>query len=371
MVTEQFLDIRHGPTKTVLDRCKILIEEMGKEVILIDSCELVSLEGKIPFYGVQQGGRNKKTDEKEQMWKGAKIPYIRCGNSMPDIEIINWFLQKLRSMAPGWVLVIGGGGILGNLLGKMVPSISIGTVPSELGITCTKYQTLGRKLTQQDIDYLIQAGRTKEQVIEGIFTSSLKPQEEHITKGMLGIAESSFLIAVVGYRLADEITKDFLEMLEEVLQENMHVAFWGKFCKYEEKIRDYPNLKKKSSYFGVCDDILSRMEVSDLYLNPVRKGGGTSCVEAMFQGVPVVTVNYGDVSVNAGKEFCVENYREMQEKILRYCQDNEYYTVMSDKAKKRAEALLDTKTEFVRIMKEAEFREQGKKKKENALCRNN
>ena len=87
-------------------------------------------------------------------------------------------------------------------------------------------------------------------------------------------------------------------------------------------------------------------------------------MEAMFKGLPVVTIDYGDVSVNAGKEFCVKDYREMQDKILRYYEDKEYYKEMSKKAKVRTEILLDTETEFVRIMEEAERRERMGNKKE-------
>jgi predicted O-linked N-acetylglucosamine transferase (SPINDLY family) len=31
----------------------------------------------------------------------------------------------------------------------------------------------------------------------------------------------------------------------------------------------------------------------DIYINPTRRGGGTSAVEALSKGIPVITVNYG------------------------------------------------------------------------------
>lgn len=367
VVTEQFLDSAHGPTKTALDRCKTLIKEMGKEVILMNSKEMLNREGEIPFYGMRVGRhKEEKVLEEVQLWKGAEVPYYQCRSHMPDVDEIDHVLKGIRHLAPGWVVLIGGGGILGGLMGRMAPSIAVGTVPSELSITSARYQTLGRNLEERDLPVLEETEYKKEHVIESIFTSSLKTQTEYITRKELGngVPEQAFLMIVVGARLNHEMTDTFLGMLEEILQGDMYVGFLGEFDKYEERMAKFPNLRAHSSYFGFCDDILSRIELCDLYINPIRKGGGTSSVEAMFQGVPVVTVDYGDVSINAGKEFCVKNYKEMQEKIFQYYRDREYYKLMSEKAKNRSEILLDTEKEFVRIMEEAEKREKQRTEKE-------
>jgi hypothetical protein len=74
----------------------------------------------------------------------------------------------------------------------------------------------------------------------------------------------------------------------------------------------------------------------------------------MFKGVPVVSVNFGDVAVNAGEDFCVKDYAEMQDRIRRYYSDIEFYKAGSELAKKRAERLLDTDGEFVRILNEVD-----------------
>ena len=104
-------------------------------------------------------------------------------------------------------------------------------------------------------------------------------------------------------------------------------------------------------------------------MNPIRRGGGTSCVEAMSKGVPVVTVDYGDVSVNAGEEFCVKDYDKMQRRILQYYSDKEYYNAMSEKALKRAAVLLDTETEFLKVIQEMNEREQMCERQEKEICR--
>ena len=68
-------------------------------------------------------------------------------------------------------------------------------------------------------------------------------------------------------------------------------------------------------------------------------------------------MNYGDVAVNAGDEFCVSDYEEMKKQIMKYYTDKEYYSKMSTKAKERVKILLDTESEFERIIREVELRE--------------
>lgn len=358
VITEQFLSIQHGPTKTALDRCKILINKLGKKVLLLNTAELRSQVGYIPFcdaYAANYDSR--KLDEEIQHWKGVDVPYVQCEQNMPDFDTLEYLLTIIRKMAPGIVIIIGETSILGNLVNKMLPVLTIGTVPSKLTCNATKYQTLSRNLNTFDLELLQVFGHTEQNVIKSVFTSDLKQQEESITRKDIGVGEDKFLLVVVGGRLDTEVTEEFLICLEEVIKPDMCLVFIGKFDRYEKSIEKYDRLSSQSVYLGFCDDILSRMEVCDLYINPLRTGGGTSCVEAMFKGVPVVTVNYGDVAVNVGEDFCVRDYMEMQEKILKYHDDSEYYKVMSQKAEKRAELLLDTEGEFVRILEEMRKRE--------------
>lgn len=247
--------------------------------------------------------------------------------------------------------------MLSNLVSRILPVLTVGLCPSDLEFTTTQFQTLGRKITEQDDRLLHVLGRDRSHIIESVFTSSLKPQTEKITRGELRISERTFLMVVIGARLDFEVSEEFLEMLDQVIRDGMHIAFLGKFQNYDKVIAKYPQLRAHASYLGYCDDILSRLEVSDLYINPIRRGGGTSCVEALYKGVPVVTLEYGDVGTNAGKDFWVQDYADMGKKILQYCEDKEYYGRMSEKARKRAEILLDTDTEFVRIMNIFEQRE--------------
>lgn len=358
VITEQFISMAHGPTKTASDRCRVLMTEMKKDVILINTAEVLSLVGEIPFYNAVQGSYMQAgRSVREQPWKGVKIPYMQCENNMPDIRTLDLLLQQIKEVAPGYVITIGGNSILANLVNRMVPVLAVGLCPSALAMTVAKYQLLGRPLEDRDKAMLAEMGISENRIIESVFTSSLKPQTEHISREDLHISQKDFFIIVVGARLDDEVTPEFLDMLDGVMEDGMHLGFLGRFQNFELSMKNYPRLKRHTTNLGFTNDILSRFEVCDLYINPKRAGGGTSCVEAMYKGVPVVTLPYGDVAVNAGKEFCVDTYTDMQKKIIEYYTNPDYYKEMSEKAVQRTKLLLDSEGEFVRVMTEMDKRE--------------
>lgn len=79
VITEQFLATDNGPTKTALDRCKILMTALEKEVVLINTAEIVSSVGAIPFYGVMSANYvDKFLSSEAAVWKGVRIPFVQC-----------------------------------------------------------------------------------------------------------------------------------------------------------------------------------------------------------------------------------------------------------------------------------------------------
>ena len=68
----------------------------------------------------------------------------------------------------------------------------------------------------------------------------------------------------------------------------------------------------------------------------------------------MVTLPVGDVAVAAGETFEVEDYPAMQRQILRYAADHRLYVEMTQKARARAELLLDSKAGFGQALIEIE-----------------
>ena len=294
-------------------------------------------------------------------WKGTKIPYIQCENNMPNMAALRVLLQMVRKLKPKFCVLIGGNSILGNLVDAMIPVLTVGLAPSDFESTMTSCQTLSRKLEENDLKLLKQIGKDEKSVISSVFTSGLQSQSGTVSRNEIGLQENKFILVIVGNRLDSDIDEHFMNMLACALDDEMEAAFIGKsFASLEGYLIKIPRLKGKVHYLGATHNILAWLEVCDLYVNPKRKGGGTSAVEALFKGVPVITTAYGDVAANVGKKFYTESYDTMSELIRKYKKDQDFYKKMSALAKKRSEILLDTEGEFQRIIEEFENRTRGK-----------
>ena len=132
----------------------------------------------------------------------------------------------------------------------------------------------------------------------------------------------------------------------------MKILILGTFEKTKNVIQKYPDLEGSILDLGIVNDVRAYLEICNLYVNPIRTGGGTSCVEAMDKGIPIVTTAYGDVAVNAGDGFCTQDYSTMADLILKYKREQIFYQEKSKEAKKRAEELLDTPAAFQELFDE-------------------
>lgn len=358
VITEQFLGTQHGPTKTALDRCAIIKRGMGKEVLLINTAEFMPMNGRLSILGGKRGNYDETLCQKEyQTWQGVEIPYFQVENVMPEAEVEELLLHVIEQIKPMYVINIGGSSLFAGLADELVPVITVGTTQSGLATTLTTYQTVHGKLDEKWLHVLKNVGKNERHMIEGIFTFSLREQTETTTREKEGLPENQFLLAVVGGRLDEEVTEEFFHMLKSVVSKEIGIVFIGKFEHFGEMTAKYPEIKPYAYYLGFCQDILSKLEICDLYVNPTRKGGGTSVVEAMSKGKPAVSVDFGDVAGIIGEEFCCKNYEEMAEIIKRYAQDRAFYEERAQAAGKVADVYLDTASEFKRIMEEYDRRE--------------
>lgn len=91
----------------------------------------------------------------------------------------------------------------------------------------------------------------------------------------------------------------------------------------------------------ICGDVVGMIELSDLYVNPKRLGGGFSVIEAFHAGIPVVSIKYGDVATAAEEEFCVEDYNTMVNVINKYKSDKSFYIEMVNKGKERENYIIN------------------------------
>lgn len=358
VTTSQILSEQHAPTKTALDRCLVFMQALGKEVLLINTAEQGAEIGNILLFHKLRTNYNKDLSDKDSIsFQNVAIPFRQCSNAMPNIPEIMELVQLIRECKPEAVVNIGGGSLTTDLLSNIVPVLTISTVFSRLSITKSQYQAIGRYLTEEDVQILHGRGKSAEHIISGRFTFSLKKQTHSFSRSVLGIPENCFAIAVVGARLEREVTDDFLQMLLGTIDLGGFIVFVGEMD-YESRQKRFPQLRENSVYLSSQSDVLAIMEQMDIYANPRRNGGGSSVVEAMVHGVVPVTLAYGDVYVNTGDSFAVENYPSMLSELRRLMTDTNYYHTKSQLAKQTSTMLTDSSTAFCEIYSEFQAREQ-------------
>lgn len=357
----QYLNEMHGPTKTVLDRCEVIAEKMGATPVIINTAELGSRSGYIPYFQPLFGSYLEHMQNTQKVtYRGREFPYIQCSKIMPNPKEMAGILQMVLQLNPYCIIQIGGNSICADLCSNFYPLITVGTVPSSLMTSEGQFLLKGRPVTEADKEYIRKLGFSDNYLQYCMFTSSFNEQKTHFSRAQYGIPEDAFTAIIVGVRLDYEINDHFIEgVLIPIMEQGIVPVFVGIFDDYHKFTERYPLLQEKSVFVGSIKDILAMNELCDIYVNPNRNGGGTSVVEAMAKKLPPVSLDHGDVALGAGQEFCVSSFEEMVDRIIRLRDDAEYYAEMSEKAYERMKYVTNSKgifwEAFQRIEKLPEF----------------
>lgn len=352
--TCQILGMGHAPTKTLLDRCYILEKYLHKRVYIINTAEHLTGYQEIPYFSASSGNYIEAYSKAEYLeYKDRKFSFFQCPNEMPQIPVIREIVDVVKKEKPYFIVTIGGNSIVSDICSNIVPAITISTV-SERAQTRGQFQAVCKKISEEDRRWVSKHSFADDHMMESLFTFTFAGQTHRYTRKELGLPEERFIVLVVGYRLDEEICTCFMEVIERLADSGVCVAFMGNFKRYRDYADKNPAFNKNTVFLGIREDSLAVCECCDLYLNPKRMGGGTSAAEALFQGVPVVTLDFGDVGAGAGADFHVKDWEEMYCQVIKYIRNKEYYGIMSRKAKERAGYLTDSRAEFVRIIKKME-----------------
>lgn len=349
VMTSQVLGQNHAPTKTLLDRCLVLKKYLRKKVVIINTAMQISGKGVGPFYDLCEAGYLPELCSLDHIeFQGEVFEFHQCANDMPNLDTMVQLVEMIRERKPCYLLDIGESDICADICGMFVPEITVGTVFSAVAMSCGEYQLLDGKPGTGDLPVLECLGVDVEKIAAARFTFVFKPQEHHYTRQELGIWEHGFVLMIVGWRLDSEIADDFLAMLDRIAaqRENVQVVFMGRYESWQSIQTGYERLWKHTRYLGKQEDALAVFACGDLYVNPRRAGGGSSVAEALYQGLPAVTLPEGDVPAAAGEAFRVRDYEQMEREILRYMDDAGYYGRQSARARERAKELLDSRKSF-------------------------
>ena len=304
VMTQQILSQNHAPTRSTLERSYMLQKHMGMDVLIISTLENSSTHGIIPYYNpIRMNGIDSFNGLNNYPYKDENFKFYQ-----PDYDLnVPDGIQKLYSLIkmfnPYYIIYVGGESYVADIMNDFCPVLTISTVFSSIPETNSLFTMVGRKVSKEEHKFI------NSEIIEIPFSFEIYNRKRIHTRSEYKIPEDKFILAVVGSRLDADVTRDFIEYMSKI--NNIFIVFIGNFESWKKRTKESLWLSENSISLGFVDDVVGVLECTDLYVNPKRLGGGFSVIEAFHAGIPAVTINYGDVAVAAGNEFCVNDYDEM------------------------------------------------------------
>ena len=346
--TPQLLELNHAPTRRVLDRCKGLIN-LGYKVLLINTAEVLSLVNKRSFYSI--AAANYASFENEFIeYENIKIPLYQSPKNTPNIDEIIKIINIVKEFKPYFIFSYGNFTITSDIVNNLIPVCNV-PLGHHLPISEANFLISGKIIYKSDKKIIKKYKIDKKRIILDPFKFKLKKQEKFLTKKDLKIPKNKFILVIVGARLDSEIDNKFIKLLLKTVKFNTFIVFAGIFERYDELINKNRLLKQNSLFLGFQKDMFAVLDNCDLYINPIRSGGGASSAEAMSKGIPVVTFRYGDVYGVVGDKFSVKNNKSFVKIIKKYATNKKFYKKMSKLALKKAKIITNPSSTLPKIIK--------------------
>ena len=331
--TDTFLGYYHAPTRLICDICRTLIRDMGYEVFLFVNVEAPNWEWTEQFW-LFPSASNYRQDSmgrfsmryEDVVIQGYQLMWSR--NAMGEMQQL---VKALYEWSPLCVWNIGGTGYRHDSLRQLTTVLSMpcadGYSVSEAPVLVS-YMQSDSPYVKESVDY---AQQSKQKLLNINLAMEFKEEGKNYQKEDFGIPKDAFAISIVGNRLDAEVSEEFEQMLEEVAK-HIDRIYFVMIGKCEEKF--FKNIEKdRVKYLGWRTDLVDVIKMTDLFVNPPRKGGGGGGVRAISVGVPVVTLPYCDVANLVGEAFHCEDLSEMQKLIYQYETDAAFYKSQQEKVK--------------------------------------
>lgn len=331
--TGQFLGELHAPTKLLLERAYHLKKDFKKEVLIINSAEFMTEIGTIPFFEIYTPNKIESYSNVNQIsYKDIEIPFYQSAVDMPNEDEIRNILSIVQEYKPYIIINIGSGNLIGDLCSNLITTVSLPTTSNiaiseaQIHINRTKLsfynKTLCKNLNIKNESIIVSNPRV----------GTEKVSKVTYTKKDFNLPKDKFLISVVGNRLQQEVSEEFILMLLNTLKENTFIVFIGVFNNYVELSNKFVELKNNSLFINHQEHLYDVLKLFNLFVNPDRIGGGHGGLYSIMHSIPVVTFNRGDIHILTKKKFSVSSYQEMQNMIIKYIKDPIFYKKQSELA---------------------------------------
>lgn len=352
-ITNQFVSSMHGPTLTVLNYASAL-KQIGMHPIVICTTSVAKsahLVYPVPtpiFFGTVREEyfaantlfdldlnqtQPLPTGSAVKCW-GQQFDFMQT-TPMDDAAHLIDLVNFINQLNPRFIIGVGGLNPVLEFIAKARPVLNVPCVTS-LVLPIYAVPVLHRDLTDHDQQRIAALG-IRHPVLSSRLPFRLRQFDGVKTSR---VDDKVLKFVVVGYRLEDEIRGEFMQTLLTIKQHYPQASF---VMIGPTAIADYPEALEKCTLFtGRISNAIDLIADCHFMLNPKRQGGGTSAVEALSLGIPVLTPAFGDVYQYIGDPFVVETDADRLAFIGQYLNDPEFAAAYQDICLETAAQATDT-----------------------------
>lgn len=339
LITSQFLNEDHAPTRRILDYTYTIHTKLGKNVLIINDAGLHFYLCRCIVQEYSFSYTTKPESWNYYLYKDLAIPFAQLSFQMPDLYGLKDTLDFIYSKQPELVYNIGGSSLLADLCGQFTKTCCF-PCSTDIPVSMSQYLLVGRNLLPSDSERLKRL-EPYQQVIETVVNYQLPElTPSPYTREQFGLTADHFVFGLIGNRLDTEITDDFLQLINKIINtSNAHFLLIGEVP--SEHILAALDAPENVHFAGGLKNAYLAVTLFDVYCNPKRNGGGRSSFEALAQDVPVLTLAYGDVYYTCGDSFGVPDEAAYLDTALRYTKEPSFLAEQKKLCGLRAAQLSD------------------------------
>lgn len=325
VITEQLLAIGHAPTRIAVEVTKSLSLNHDMQVLLVNTAQYPSVPAGSILSLMPPANLKQYSQISSVPYGDLLIDIFQPANDGLGDEALISLVERIAAFDPSLIMVVGNACPLAELFSDtatvMQLPLSIDppmTICNHFSLYLPPDERAGsmlRKMGNADNFLFVAAGGYTE-----LSSSSVKTREE------LGLPERHFVYAVVGNRLANECDNQFFACLDTICSAGgIHIFFIGPYDDLESITNQYQYLRENCTHSEREQDLMAAYHQCNGYINPMRKGGGTSAVFAMQAGLPVLTLPKGDVAIAGSKFPQISSFDELADVAIRLNSDSDLY----------------------------------------------
>jgi len=340
IVSGQLLNYLHAPSKLVIDYANHLLKHYPKLKIKIVVEDMFNYSPNELFFVYPFCSIDSRTQREEhQRLLHPSIEVYYSNSNLSRIERLQNDIKAITDFKPQWILKIGAPESLAvDQLYDFYPISSF---------------SMGGAEYSEWVDVKF-GGYALEKINQELCTKGIKDNKyiyEHHYVGLnfaeiknkfsreeLNFSSKDFILVTVGNRLEADLTREFIEGMYETLKkhESLRWIIIGSASNalVNEICSDLITVNK-IQFITYTDELLSYYNISDVYVNPFRKGGGLSIAQAMYMELPIIALNEDTDAipyVTAAETFKRKDFFTAIQKLYL---DKDFYKRKSEFSRKR------------------------------------